>query len=743
MAPRKPQKSASSDVEALKAADEGLSLAKKHAVQYLYSRRQALYALARHYHLDADDLHQEAYEVLLTCLRDFNPLYTKADGSVVTVQFNTFFGNRMESRAMEMRNRDPEYQARQAHMAEMSDTEREEFKRNPPLLVQHLDHESPLQEHLVGEMSSAQAKRQTHLGAKALQESYIEKKLNDLIAAERDDKRRAALQHVKAGGVSSFDEIAYHFGVTDSRASQIFNELMDAFYVQRLIAGDLKSVVYDFRKLGLQDKRAARLLHDAVAAAAQSGDAQRAHAIAATFGPEHPDLSKALQLALANAPQTGATAIESLSGPILPAQLTAEEEKQFPALGVEMRDVATLQSLGIEFRPPEATDPSDLPHIKQLTQASAEDWPPLLITPDGAVLDGERRLLAARAKGLRHVLCQIRQLPQGIQANSTQSLAAAHQLRVVLNSRVRTLSKVELYCAIAALLKLGLAQGKIAELLGTSRPNVIVYAKLLNQGSPRMQALFTDGLLQITNASSAVDLPLDAQDALADFIREHGANWSRGPQFAEAYEAAASGQLHTLAPQSGSTPTIAPRIGQLPSQAAIPAMPNLTGSLQPLGTVQNEGGFSPAVANALKKRQQALEQALTEADIWARQREATIASQTSHIQDLRGQLEALKRENEAQALLQVADEATIANYLKDLKAFYGLQERYAGALHSLESANRQLRSLPLTHRQARELEPLLERIAAAQTQARVQLAKPGGSTPTPANLAPTATPPEA
>ncbi len=725
MAPRKPAKSAAAAtpaVDELKAADSGLQLARKHAVQYLHSRRQALYSLARHYHLDADDLHQEAYEILLTCLRDFNPLFTKADGSVVTVQFNTFFGNRMESRAMELRNRDPEYQARQAHMADMSDSDREDFKRNPPLLVQHLDHEGTMQEHLVSEMSSAQAKRQTHLGAKALQEGYMERKLNELIAAERDDKRRAALQHVKAGGVSSFEEIAYHFGVTDSRASQIFNELMDAFYVQRLITGDLKSVTYDFRKLALNDKRALRLLHEAVTAAAQGGDSQRANAIAATFGPEHPELGQALKLALADAPPDQQSNGAEPTGPVLPAQLTTEEEAAFPALGVEMRAINTLHSLGIEFRPPSSVAPEDLQHLQHLHQSGAESWPPLLITADGAVLDGERRLAVARAKGLSHVLCQLRQLPAA--GAPAQSLAAAHQLRVVLNSRVRTLSKVELYSAIAALLKLGLPQGKIADLLGTSRPNVIVYAKLLNQGSPRMQSLFTDGLLQITNASSAVDLPLNAQDELADFIREHGANFSRGPQFAEAYEAAAAGQLHTLAPAVGTTPTLAPRIGQLPSQAAIPAMPNLHATLQPLGTVQNEGGFSPAVANALKKRQQALEQALTEADIWARQREATIAGQTSQLHEMRSQLESLKRELEAQALLQVADDATLASYLKEIKAFYSLQERYAAALHHLESANRQLRSLPLTHRQARELEGLLESVAAAHTQARVQLAKP-------------------
>jgi hypothetical protein len=733
MAPRKP-KAKELDAAELKAADAGYALAKKHAVQYLHSRRQAMFSLARHYHLDADDIHQEAYEVLLTCLRDFNPLYTKADGDVVTVQFNTFFGNRLESRALELRNRDPEYQARQAHMADMSDTDREEFKRNPPLLVQHVDIENAVQETLRGEMSSAQARAKTNVFLKAANDTFMERKLNDLIAAERDEKRRAALQHVKAGGVSSFEEIAYHFGVTDSRASQIFNELMDAFYVQRLISGDLKSVVYDFRKLGLNDKRAQRLLCEAVKAAAESGDAQRAHAIANTFGVEHPELPKLLQETLKNVPAAKQGAEQDDTGPVLPAQLTPEEEKAFPLVGIEMRDTKGLQGLGVTFRPTESLAAEDLPHIKALTQNSPEEWPPLLITPEGAVLDGERRLAAARAKGISRVLCQVRELPKG-----ADSLSRAHQLRVVMNSRVRTPSKVELYFAIQALLQLGLAQGKIAEMLGTSRPNVIVYAKLHAQGSPRLQALFVDGLLQITNASSAVDLPTEAQDKLADFIRQHGAAYSRGPQFAEAYEAAAAGQLEAMAPAGNTASPSSARFGVLPGSMAIPSMPTLA--------VSNDAGegasgsLTPAVANLVKKRQAALEAALADADIWARQREATIATQTAQIQELRQQTEGLKREIEAQSLLQVADEETLAGYLKELKAFYAIQERFAAASHQLEAAGRQLRSVHLTHRQTRELEPMLEKIAAAHTQLRVQLVKTTpGTAPSKAPAAPVAAP---
>lgn len=159
------QAKAQGNIDDLKATDEGYQLARSNAVKYLHSRRQAIFALARHFHLDADDLQQESYEVLLTCLRDFNPIYVKSDGSTVTVQFNTF-GNRLEGKALEQRNRDPEYQARQAHPQDMSDEDRSEFRKNPPLLVQHLDQETTLQENLRGEVAAAQRSRQTNMALK-------------------------------------------------------------------------------------------------------------------------------------------------------------------------------------------------------------------------------------------------------------------------------------------------------------------------------------------------------------------------------------------------------------------------------------------------------------------------------------------------------------------------------------------------------------------------------------------------
>lgn len=711
------QAKAQGNIDDLKATDEGYQLARTTAVKYLHSRRQAIFALARHFHLDADDLQQEAYEVLLTCLRDFNPIYVKSDGSSVTVQFNTFFGNRLEGKALEQRNRDPEYQARQAHLSDMSDADRTEFRKNPPLLVQHLDQETTMQENLRGEVAAAQRSRQTNMALKIVQDSFIEKKLNDLIAAERDDKRRAALMHVKVGGVSSFEEIAYHFGVTDSRASQILNELMDAFYIQRLLDGDLKSVLYDFRKLGFQPKRAQRLLEEA----ARNAPSPRAADIAAQFASDYPEirdvvakLPKLVSAPAAEASGNG-TAQEpsAANGPALPAQLTGVEEDQFPLQGVEWRDINTLTGLGVTFRPTALQAPEDLSHIKQISVHPVESWPPVLITPSGEVIDGERRIAAARAQGHDRVLCQVRHAP-----NPT----SLKQLRVCLNSRVRPLDKIELYFAIGALTELGLTQGAIATALGTSRPNVIVYAKVREKATPRLRQLYEDGLIQITNASSAVDLPAAAQDEMADFIRQYGAGWGRGPQFNELYAAAAEGQISALAPAS--VPGLPqPAGGTVLPLPALPVQPVSASHVSGVQLVAPPGALSPTLANALKKRQEALETALRDSETWARQREATITSQTTQIHELRQQVESFKRELEAQNLLQHGDAATMANYLKEIKAFYAVQERIASAVHQLEKTQTALRSLHLTHRQTMELEQMLEKIAAIHNALRVALVK--------------------
>ena len=702
-----PKPASSANAAKLRLTDEGYQLAKTDAVKYLHSRRQAMFALARRYHLDAEDIEQEGFEVLLTCLRDFNPQHTKQSGEVVTVQFNTFFGSRLEGKALELRNRDPEYQARQAHMSDMSEADKESFRKDPPLLVQHLDQQTAVQEHLRGEVSSAKRASQTNVALKVAHDSFVEKKLNQLIAQERDDKRRAALLHVKVGGVSSFDEIAYHFGVTDSRASQILNELMDAFYVQRLLDGDLKSVAYDWRKLKLQPKRAQRLLEEAVS----HGSPDRAQELLAVFSAEHPELKPVIVAAIEQSAgrETSAAAEAAPSVPpnhgartTFADPFTAEENARYPLLGLEWRVAGSLSPLVVSFRSPaEEGAHAEPAHITALMERGADDWP-LIVTQEGLVLDGARRLAAAKSRGKEKVLCLVRQV-----ANESD----AKILRVVSNMRQIKADKMDLYFAISALSDLGLSQQKIAVAIGTSRPNVIVYAKVKDKATPKLRALFEDGLIQITNASACVDLPAASQDGLAEFIRRHGPAWGKGPQFNEAYEAAAAGKLGKL---SAAQPE--------PTAAAMPAKLISAQAAETSPLPAADPGTNPVLVQALRQRQATLETALRDTETWAQQRESVITRQTQEITELKQQLDGLKRELQAHDLLKYGDEATVAGLMKEIKAFYALVERLAGASYQVDKAGKALRGQPLSYRQVHEVQQQVDTLEAALGVIRVELA---------------------
>lgn len=697
---------------ALKAADEGYQLARTNAVSYLHSRRQAMFALARRYHLDPEDMQQEAYEVLLTCLRDFNPNHTRADGSQVTVQFNTFFGNRMEGRGLEMRNRDPEYQARQAHMNDMSDEEKTRFRSDPPLLVQHLDQQTSMQEHLSSEVSSARRNQQGNLAMKVLRDSFVEKKLNQLIAQERDEKRRAALMHVKVGGISSFDEIAYHFGVTDSRASQILNELMDAFYVQRLMDGDLRSVEYDFRKLKFNPKRAQRLLEDALANATPT----RAVELTKLFGAEYPGLQARLenQQSEHRAPAIGSQPAESVA--TNPGNFTdpftAEENEKFPLRGLEWKAVAELYAVPVSFRSgPDTVEPH---HISRIMERAPDTWP-LIVTPQGAVIDGARRLAAAQARGKDKLLCLVRDIPTDMDAKI---------LRVSLNMRQIRPDKMDLYWAICALADIGLSQQKIAAAIGTSRTNVIVYAKVKDKATPKLRALFEDGLIQITNASTCVDLSAEKQDELAEFIRAHGATWGKGPQFNDAYEATAAGKLAKLAAKVGPGKH-APEVGPATSAGALQTMSHMADNGLDMAVSSQITGAQGNLVTALRRRNEVLETALKDAETWGQQREATIARQTQDLVDVKSQLDALKREMESHELLKYGDKATTEQFMKEVRQFYAMVERLASAVYHTEKVARQIRGLPLTARQTVELNQQVEQLSTHLNALRVELVTKG------------------
>jgi RNA polymerase sigma factor (sigma-70 family) len=666
---------AAAEMKNLKAADEGFMLASTDAAKFLQSRQQAVYNIARRYHLDPDDVFQESFEVLLTCLRDYQPVYENSKGELMSVKFTTFFGSRLENKAMELRNGDPEYQARQSVTDNMSDEEKARFKEDPPLLVQHLDLESQAQEHLRGEVSSARLADKTNPALRIARDSFFEQKLSELVAKEKDEKKRAILLHVKVGGVFNFQEIAYHFGVTDSRASQVLNELMDAFYVQRLIEGSLSSVAYDFKKLKFNEKRAQRLILESLENAAAERQAQ----ILATFNEAFPELEEVAKKRLekladkrAHEPVKGTDREQRLSSikppPIAYEKiLTAEENKKFPLVEVASRPLSTLKSLNAPYATPRTVHEEEL-FRKEFNVTLSADYP-VLVTEDGYVIDGWRRVEAARAAGQDDQLCIVRHVP---------SVEDAKILRVSLNLRLNQPDKLDLYYAICTLADVGLSQQKIADAIGLSRTNVLVYCKVKDKAAPKLRALFEDGLIQITNAASCIDLSDKVQEELAEFIRKYGGQWSKGTKFNDLFKAAKKGKIAELAADL--------------KPEALRATPNTLAESASALANTSVGGADVALVSSLQKRVNDYEQALQDSEVWLAQREQVITNQTDALTDAQAEIEQLKKELQAAELIKFGDEKTLKAELKQMKDFYALVERLAGAKQAVQTANKALQA---------------------------------------------------
>ncbi|PIZ29797.1 MAG: hypothetical protein COY40_06125, partial [Alphaproteobacteria bacterium CG_4_10_14_0_8_um_filter_53_9] len=143
----------------------------------------------------------------------------------------------------------------------------------------------------------------------------------------------------------------------------------------------------------------------------------------------------------------------------------------------------------------------------------------------------------------------------------------------------------------------------------------------------------------------------------------------------------------------------------LVSETPVPTREN-TRPLSASAPVSSEASY--ALTQAAKSRISALEQALVDAEGWAGQREATLAKQTQEIVDLNAKIEALQREISTSALLQSADTSTKEKILKEIKEFYAIVERLAGASHQVQKAARALRSMPLSTRQALEIQEQIE-----------------------------------
>lgn len=696
------------ELEKMKKDDTGFVEASKDAVSFMKARQPAIGKIAKYYHLDAEELSQEGYEILLTCLRDYTPVYQKPNGDVVKVMFTTFFSNRMESRAMELRNGNPEYQARQAFTDKLSDDERTRFREDPPLLVQHLDHDSPMQEHLASEVSEAK-EEDTSLALRIVQDSFFDKVLNDLVVKEKDEKKKAALLHVKVGGVYNFQEMALLFGVTDSRASQVLNELMDAFYTQRMIDGDLTSIVRDLTRMKLNEKRGVRLLKEAML----NSSKERADAIVESFEEIYPSVKDAYAdviTKLSSAP-TGKKAISSAPKVAVSKSskrkmkaasyndvFTEEENEKYPLQGVELRDIDSLKLTDdFDFRAPD---------YNEKFNAYAEEYMfddgtyPAIINEQGVVIDGNKRIRLALAEGRTDYMCIVRDVADEKEC---------HVLSVMVNLRLLKPSKIDLYYAISALSDLGLSQQKMAGYVGTSRTNVLVYVKVKDKASAKTRALFEDGLIQVTNASTCAELPESVQDEMASFIRRYGQSWSKGAKFNELHHAAAQGELKEYIEK------VAPTLREV---AVDDAMPKADFSAKVPASV---GSVDAKAMVAMKKRLEAYEQNITDSEVWAQRRESVITQQTEELQAAKEEIESLKKELEASELVKFSSPKVIEDELKKLKAFYDVSERMSGAKFALSGASKTLKNLMLTRKQNLELSALYEELEQALSVLRISM----------------------
>ena len=680
-------------MEALKKDDKNYVSALEDSVTFLDGRQQAIYAIARKYHLDRDELYQEAYETLLTCLRDFTPVFQQASGKIISVQFTTFFGSRLETRAMELRNRDPEYQARAAYINNMSDDEKEAFRKDPPLLVQHLDHELNMHDGLENEVYESREGSKTDVAMKILRDSFFEKKIEELVERETDEKKRAALMYVKVGGVYNFQEIAYHFGVTDSRASQVMNELMDAFYIQRMIDGSIESVAHDFEKLKFNDKRVIRLVSEAV----KNSDAERGKLIGETFNGIK-GLDKALQAASSEKDQAKIEEkkpekkrASQYSPPSYEDIFTDEDDDKYPLVGVEVRSNSALKFLDMPFRPLEIEENFD--QFLETFDAKNNSLYPALVTEDGVVLDGEWRLRAAKEQGVDSYVCITRRVRDPLEQKI---------LRIKINHAIYPPKKIDLYYAIGVLSDEGMSQQKIADALGTSRTNVLVYVKVRDKASLKMRALYEDGLIQITNASNCADLEEEEQDRIAAFIRKYGIVWSKGAKFNELFAAIHSRKIDSLEAKLSKT---------LPDQKSVEVS---SSALMP----QSDNKLVSSLQSSIKT----YEQSLKDNEVWAAQREGVITNLREELDKVKADSEGLKKELDAAELMKFGNPKAIEEELENLKRFYGITERLSGATHSLKKASRDINKVPLKRKQVVEIDELMDSLEEALNTFRVTVA---------------------
>lgn len=661
-------------IEKLKQADVGFQSAQTDMVKFLETKKNIFYKIGSKYHLDADELFQEAYEVLLTCLRDFNPIFKKESGDEIEVKFNTFFGSRVEMKALELRNGNPEYKARKAYVDGMDDDLKAEFKQNAPLLVQHIDHSETVNEYLSDEITKARHEQNPDLQTRFNRDSFLDEVLTGLIKKEKDDKKKAVLQHVKVGGIMNFQDIAYHFGVTDSRASQLMNELMDAFYTQRVINGDVETVVKDLKRLKLSAARVKNLLQNAIEYSNKEIKQEIVDKAADIF----PEI-KGLDIKKNDKSDIQSAIIQDIKLLEYKDVLSDEENVFYPQIEVGMKDVNEFKFLHLPFRTKLKQNVFNA--FLTIMPEDNSDYP-VVINKEGFIIDGELRVEAAKAKGVKSLLTITRNV----------STDDAKVLRVIINNRLESGNKKQLYYAVCALLHLGYSQQKIAKLLNTSRTNVIVYAKVKDKAVEEIKQLFEDDQILITNASACADLDAKNQKEMVNFINKYGSQWSKGSKFTKLLNAAKNDAVRALEETEN---------------------PNFMQDEKLDVLIEAEKGYAERLTKKAQEKITYLEGSLQttttklqDSETWLAQRESVINNQQKELVDLKEENQQLQREIETSQLLQFADKSAFEDELKYLKKIYEISEKLCGAENAISDATAKIESTTIKSRQVRDIELL-------------------------------------
>ncbi|MDD9911433.1 MAG: hypothetical protein OXQ96_00100, partial [Alphaproteobacteria bacterium] len=351
------------------------------------------------------------------------------------------------------------------------------------------------------------------------------------------------------------------------------------------------------------------------------------------------------------------------------------------------------------FRSP--TDAQACPtYISHMFEGANFDYP-VLINEVGQVIDGQRRVLEAQKRGITSLLCNVRHITDEKEAKI---------LRVSVNNRLHKVDKLNMYWSICTLANLGLSQQKIADALGTSRTNVIVYTKVKDKATSALRKLFEDGMIQITNASSCVDFTEKTQDRIASFVRTYGASWGKGSQFTELYTAASNSKLAQLEKKAANN---------MPLGSSNPVVANTSIDA---GVSAAETKNVPQIDQELRSYQQSLR----DAEVWTAQRESVIARQTEELSEAKTEIEALKKELEALELIQYGDKSTVQEILKEFKDFYALTERVAGAAQAARQAGKQVRQTQLSRKQVLEVQEIVDQLEQHVNVLRVELTNKAG-----------------